>query len=85
MAKTNTVKITLGFDDSTTEYFTVENVYDEDLADVGTKAKALNADYPDDLKELFVSAGGASSTRIAAVSYTETTEDILFNTEVTPQ
>lgn len=85
MAKTNTAKVTLGFDDSTTDYFTIENVDDEDLADIGTKAKALNANYPNDLKTLFVSTGGASSTRIAAVSYTETTEEVLFDTEVIPQ
>lgn len=83
--KTNDVELRFAFDDGATEKFTIEDVDNDALATVKSKIKTLNAAYPTDMKNLLVSADGASSTAIAAASIIETTETVIFEGEVLPQ
>lgn len=78
MAKTNDVKLTIGFADNTEADFKIAEVADYDLEDVKPKITTVNQGWSTGgLSNIFVSESGAVSTGIIAAEIVETTTETI--------
>lgn len=79
---TREVRITMLFDDNTTETNVLPDIAEEALPNVKSRIKAINAGTADNAEafnQTFVSNAGASLVSISAGSVVITTEEVLYN------
>lgn len=78
MALTYEIKLTAVYEDYTSRTYTFGTTNVEALGTVKTRAKALNANVPNYVKETFISDDGEPFARISAASITAKEETIVY-------
>lgn len=76
---TNNVAITIAFLDATSRKITFRGVDDNEIANIKTRVKAINASYPQEMSKTFVSAIGAQSTMISQVQIIHIEEEVIYS------
>lgn len=77
--RTNSVAITLAFEDATSRTIRFNGVEDAALNAVKSRVKQLNEDFPPEVSTTFVSAIGAESTMISKVIITSTQKEVIYS------
>lgn len=78
MAITNSVRVSLLYEDGTTRSYTFEGVADSVLSGVADRIKAINADSTDNFHKTFVSNTGSPVLRIGAGQITSAEETVIY-------
>lgn len=76
---TNKVNIGLSFLDDTSRTVSFNNVRQEEIPNISTRVKAINASMSNAFKDTFRSAGGAQVAHIGKAQLVTTTEEMIYN------
>lgn len=76
---TNQVNITLAYEDASARTYNFKGVLLEELENVGTRARAVNANMPANFKNTFLSNSGAKAMQISKVQLISQEEEVIYN------
>ena len=76
---TNKVNIGLSFLDDTSRTISFDKVRQEEIPNISTRVKAINANMSDAFKDTFRSAGGAQVAHIGKAQLITTEEEMIYN------
>lgn len=82
MSSTNEARIKMAFDDSTEKTFVLPEIETSALQYVKPRIQAINngtATNVEDLRQTFVSNGGASFVSISGAQIIQTTEEVVYS------